>query len=100
MQNKSSALKTLNRAITTFTGKSHLKQPQSVKQRSVMDRSHPCLSPINTRRTAEERQEAKKRTQDKKRLMRIKRDTMAISQALLNEMVDELSIVTVYQTYF
>ena len=54
-----------------------------------MDRLHPALSPINTRRTDEEKKVARKRTQDKKRSMKIKRDTVQISQNILSELIDE-----------
>ena len=77
--------KTFGRAVTAYSGNDNPKlkhavsQAHSVGQRSFIGRAHPCLSPINTRRTAKERSEAKQRTQDKKRLMKIKRDNMAVS---------------------
>ena len=54
-------IKTFGRAVTTYNGKLTMKSAQSVKGRSVNDR-HPGISPINTRRSEEEKLQARKRT--------------------------------------
>ena len=63
-QSSPNLLKTFGRTVTVDNGNKcyphTLKHAKSVKMRSLRD--HPALSPINTRRTEEEKNAAKKRT--------------------------------------
>ena len=89
-------MKTFTRSTTAYNGQDTLKHARSVNQRSFVGRAQPHLSPINTRRSEKEKSEARQKTQDKKKLMRVKREANQISQGLLNQMVDEQTLVTVY----
>ena len=60
----------------------------------------PHFSPINERRTTEEKEQAKERNLQKKRTLKFKRELTHASQDIFSQMVDQETLVMTYQIYY
>ena len=68
--------------------------------RSVRSRRQPHFSPINERRTDEEKLAAKERTKMRKEALRAKREVASLCTDAFHEILDGFTAVTAYQVFY